>query len=1163
MGSDFFYQVGGALPTQAPCYIERNADHQLLQALKAGEYCYIFDSRQMGKSSLLVRSRSRLEKEGCRCVWLDLSIIGSENITPERWYLGIASELWLQFDLFGAVHLVSWWQEQETLSPVQKLRAILEQVVLPHYPQQALIIFIDEVDSILALDFPVTDFFALIRFCYNQRAINRNYQRLTFALFGVAVPGDLINDPKRTPFNIGRSIALTGFQWQEVQPLLTGFQGWQNPKTIIKAVLQQTGGQPFLTQKLCKLLTTVDPDMVSAGEEQAGVETIARSRLIERWESQDEPEHLRTIADRLLRNSERVGRILGIYQRLLAGEPIASDNSREQIDLILSGLLVREAGTLKIRNPIYRAVFNEDWVARQLAQLRPYAENLQAWETSNYQDTSRLLRGQALIDAQTWAQGKSLSDLDYEFLSASQTVDRQELQLKLDAERAQAAQTALHQQKRVNRWQRFALGGISLALIFVAGLGAIAYSQYRRAVVSNIRSLVSASEGLFASERRLDALLAAIQAAVQAQGANLDPSLATDLDRAFQTAIFGIDEFNRLLHDGEALDVAFCPRVGRRPSRRHRCLATVSVEGNVKLWQPNGTLITTLPMEVTTFSVDISPDGRSLVAVDLLGNLALWNIEDLNAVQQEWMIKAHQDPIWKVRWSPDNQTIATASSDTEVKLFSRSGELLQTFTEPNNPLWSVDFNSTGELVAGSMSREATVFIWERSGKLLHQFSVHPGGAWDIKFHPLRQEIISADAQGTISFWQLDGTLLKTIPAHEGEVWGVALSDDGKKIASVSLDGAVKIWQEDGALLRSFLGHQAGGRSVAWRDDESAIASVSADGTARLWRSESEFLTRNYDHQGTIWEINFSPDGKWVTTEAELPRLWKREGNALTQPLRLTEDYGRSIQFTPDGQSILTTNNKKEITVFGLDGSVQATIGPLFASSFILLADPDGKEILSGSEDGTIERWGMDGTFRDILEGQESRVWRLAYSPNRQFFASASQDGTVWVRDRAGEVLQIWEGHERGVWGVAISPDSEMIASASQDGTVQLWTPGGDLLHKLEGKHNQRFSTVDINPDGKMIAAGGVDGTVTLWSSQGQYLTTLYGHRASVMEVSFSPDGLHLASGGDGTTLILWNLDKVMNLNPLDYACSWLKDYLETLDNNQREALSVCHNFSSH
>ena len=66
-----------------------------------------------------------------------------------------------------------------------------------------------------------------------------------------------------------------------------------------------------------------------------------------------------------------------------------------------------------------------------------------------------------------------------------------------------------------------------------------------------------------------------------------------------------------------------------------------------------------------------------------------------------------------------------------------------------------------------------------------------------------------------------------------------------------------------------------------------------------------------------------------------------------------------------------------------------------------------------------------------------------------------------------------------------------------------------------------------------------------------------------MEVSFSPDGLHLASGGDGTTLILWNLDKVMNLNPLDYACSWLKDYLETLDNNQREALSVCHNFSSH
>jgi len=65
------------------------------------------------------------------------------------------------------------------------------------------------------------------------------------------------------------------------------------------------------------------------------------------------------------------------------------------------------------------------------------------------QDKSRLLRGQALKDAQTWSQGKSLSDLDYQFLAASQEVDRQELQLFLEAERLKEVEARLALKKKV------------------------------------------------------------------------------------------------------------------------------------------------------------------------------------------------------------------------------------------------------------------------------------------------------------------------------------------------------------------------------------------------------------------------------------------------------------------------------------------------------------------------------------------------------------------------------------------------------------------------------------------------------------------------------------------------------------------------------------------
>lgn len=416
------YQVGGSLPANAPSYVPRRADSDLYQWLRQGELCYVLSSRQVGKSSLRVRTMQRLRQDGMVCAAIDLTSIGTHNLAPQQWYGGLTKRLAKDLQISASFHWLEWWRARDGLPLTQCLDEFVEEVVLAQIPQN-IVIFIDEIDSVLQFDFK-DDFFALIRAWYNRRSENPAYHRLTFALLGVATPADLIRDTSRTPFNIGRAVELEGFRLEEAEPLEEGLLSKaDNPRLTLAAILAWTGGQPFLTQKLCKLIChTAEP--IPGGAEAEFIATLVRSHLLDHWEAKDDPEHLKTIRDRILRSPRHPSQLLRLYRQILAQGELPANNTPEQLELQLAGLVAKRQGSLQVYNRIYQQIFDHSWIEDTLADLKPYREQLSKWLESNCEDAAWLLRGQALRDALIWAEGRNLSESDRQFLTASQSVNR-------------------------------------------------------------------------------------------------------------------------------------------------------------------------------------------------------------------------------------------------------------------------------------------------------------------------------------------------------------------------------------------------------------------------------------------------------------------------------------------------------------------------------------------------------------------------------------------------------------------------------------------------------------------------------------------------------------------------------------------------------------------
>ncbi|MEP1022664.1 hypothetical protein [Leptolyngbya sp. GB2-A2] len=395
---------------------------------------------------------------------------------------------------------------------------------------------------------------------------------------------------------------------------------------------------------------------------------------------------------------------------------------------------------------------------------------------------------------------------------------------------------------------------------------------------------------------------------------------------------------------------------------------------------------------------------------------------------------------------------------------------------------SVVFSPDGETIA-TASGDQSVKLWNRQGKELQTLKGHSAGVLSVAFSPDGETIATASGDQSVKLWNRQGKELQTLKGHSAGVLSVAFSPDGETIATASGDQSVKLWNRQGKELQTLKGHSSWVSSVVFSPDGETIATASGDQSVKLWSRQGEELQTLKGHSDAVWSVAFSPDGETVATASEdrSVKLWNRQGKEL-QTLKGHSDIVHSVVFSPDGETIATASADQSVKLWSRQGEELQTLKGHSDAVWSVAFSPDGETIATASGDQSVKLWSRQGEELQTLKGHSDTVWALAFSPDGETIATASGDQSVKLWSRQGEELQTLKGHSDTVWSVAFSPDGETIATASLDQSVKLWSRQGEELQTLKG-HSAGVLSVAFSPDGETIATASEDQSVKLWNFQ--------------------------------------------------------------------------------
>ncbi|XGW08736.1 hypothetical protein V3C99_011223 [Haemonchus contortus] len=308
--------------------------------------------------------------------------------------------------------------------------------------------------------------------------------------------------------------------------------------------------------------------------------------------------------------------------------------------------------------------------------------------------------------------------------------------------------------------------------------------------------------------------------------------------------------------------------------------------------------------------------------------------------------------------------------------------------------------------------------------------------------------------------------------HRSDIRGMSISSSNNAIVSGGSDELI-IWNTHSLRPVASLQNEAmlDVMAVVFTQGDGHVVAATKTGELFLWSvAGCELLESRKGHEGAIWGIAHSPDGKqllsvsadkrakfWaydIVTEGTRKRLTLRESRILEVP-----DEALCCAFSPDGKFVIIGLLDNTAAVYFHD-TLKFFIS-LYGHSLpvtCVTVSPNSKLVVTGSADKSIKIWGLDfGDCHKSFHAHDDVVSAVMFSPSDEMLVwSAGRDGKIkqWDAQKMCRV-QVLDRHSSAVRALAQSDSGSMLFSASHDKSLRCWELTEEIIVVEEEEEMER------------------------------------------------------------------------------------------------------------